>query len=47
MVDFVVNLFAEIADSFLNFWVDHVIDKFVKEKSKMEMEKESDVCRWI
>lgn len=30
MVDFIVNLFAEIADFFLNFWVDNVIDKFAK-----------------
>lgn len=30
MVDFIVNLFAEIADFFITFWVDNVIDKFVK-----------------
>lgn len=30
MADFIVNLFAEIADFFISFWVDHVIDKFVK-----------------
>lgn len=30
MVDFNVNLFAEIADFFITFWVDNVIDKFTK-----------------
>ncbi len=30
MVDFIVNLFAEIADFFITFWVDNVIDKFAK-----------------
>ena len=30
MIDFIVNLFAEIADFFINFWVDHVIDKCAK-----------------
>lgn len=30
MVDFIVNLFAEIADFFITFWVDNVFDKFVK-----------------
>lgn len=30
MVDFIVNLFAEIADFFITFWVDNVIDKFTK-----------------
>lgn len=28
MVDFILNVFAEIADFFINFWVDKVIDKF-------------------
>ena len=32
MVDFIVNLFAEVADFFVNFWVDNVIDKFAKRK---------------
>ncbi len=30
MVDFIVNLFAEIADFFITFWVDNVMDKFAK-----------------
>jgi len=30
MVDFIVNLFVEIADFFITFWVDNVIDKFTK-----------------
>lgn len=30
MVDFVVNLFAEIADFFINFWIDNIIDRFAK-----------------
>ena len=31
MVDFIVNLFAAIADFFfITFWVDNVIDKFAK-----------------
>ncbi len=32
MVDVIVNVFAEIADFFINFWVDNVIDKFTKRK---------------
>jgi hypothetical protein len=32
MVDFILNVFAEIADFFINFWVDKVIDKFAKKK---------------
>ena len=36
MVDFIVNLFAEIADFFITFWVDNVVDKFAKRnKSKL------------
>ena len=30
MVDFIVNLFAEIADFFISFWADNVIDRFTK-----------------
>ena len=30
MFDFVINLFAEIADFFFTFWADNVIDKFTK-----------------
>ncbi len=30
MVDFIVNVFAEIADFFINFWIDNVIDKSSK-----------------
>lgn len=30
MVDFIVNVFAEIADFFISFWADSVIDKFSK-----------------
>lgn len=32
MVDFILNLFAEIADFFIDFWVDKVISHFVKVK---------------
>ena len=32
MFDFVINLFAEIADFFFTFWADNVIDKFAKRK---------------
>lgn len=32
MLDFIINLLAEIADFFINFWVDNVIDKFAKRK---------------
>lgn len=32
MIDFMLNVFAEIADFFINFWVDKVIDKFAKRK---------------
>ena len=34
MVDFIVELFAEIADFFITFWGDNVIDKFTKRKKK-------------
>lgn len=34
MVDFIVNLFAEVADFFITFGVDNVIDKFAKRKKK-------------
>ena len=30
MVDFIVNLFAEIADFFITFLADNIINKFVK-----------------
>lgn len=32
MVDFILNIFAEIADFCINFWVDKVIDKFAKKR---------------
>lgn len=32
MVDFILNLFAEIADFFIDFWVGKVISRFVKVK---------------
>lgn len=32
MIDFIVNTFAEIADFFINFWIDKAIDKFAKRK---------------
>ena len=32
MVDFIVNLFAEIADFFITFLTDNIIDKLVKNK---------------
>ena len=31
MFDFIINLFAEIADFFFTFWADNVIDKFATE----------------
>ncbi|MCM1537965.1 MAG: hypothetical protein NC254_06175 [bacterium] len=34
MIDFVVDMFAEIAAFFLAFRVDKVVDKFTKKKSK-------------
>ena len=30
MMDFIVDLFAEIADFFISFWADYVIDRFTK-----------------
>ena len=30
MVDFIFNLFAEIADFFITFWIDNVVDKLAK-----------------
>ncbi len=30
MTDLIVDIFAEIADFFLTFWVDNVIDKIAK-----------------
>lgn len=36
MVDFILNVFAEITDFFINFWVDKMIDKLQKRnKSKI------------
>lgn len=32
MADFIVNMFAEIADFFFTFWVDNVIEMFTKRK---------------
>lgn len=32
MADFIADLFAEIADLFITFWADHIIDKFAKKK---------------
>ncbi len=32
MADFILNVFAEIADFFINFWADKIIDKFAKKK---------------
>ena len=32
MIDFIVNTFGEIADFFINFGVDKVIDKFTKKE---------------
>lgn len=32
MVDFILNVLAEIADFFINFGVDKIIDKFAKKK---------------
>lgn len=41
MADFIVNTFAEIADFFINWGVDKVIDKLVKNKSKIIRFKKS------
>mgnify|MGYP007106034114 CR=1 FL=1 len=30
MIDFIVNVFAEIADFFIDLWVDKIIIKFAK-----------------
>lgn len=38
MVDFIVNLFAEIADLFITFWVDNVVDKFAKRNKSLRKE---------
>ena len=32
MVDFILNVFAEVADFCIDFWVDKVINKFAKKK---------------
>ncbi len=32
MIDFIAELFVEIADLFITFWVDKVIAKFAKKK---------------
>ena len=32
MIDFILNVFAEITDFFINFWVDKMIDKLQKKK---------------
>lgn len=32
MIDFIVHLFAEIADFFLNIGLDKLFDKFTKKK---------------
>ena len=34
MVDFVLDVFAEIVDFFINFWSDKMIDKFTSKKKK-------------
>lgn len=31
-MDFILNVFAEITDFFIDFWVDKVINKFTKKK---------------
>ena len=30
LVDFILSVFVEIADFFITFWIDNVIDKFSK-----------------
>ncbi|MCI8865745.1 MAG: hypothetical protein HFG60_10795 [Lachnospiraceae bacterium] len=32
MIDFTVDIFAEIVDFFINFYTDKIIDKFAKKK---------------
>lgn len=34
MLDFIVNLFAEIADFFISFKVDSAVDRFAQRKVK-------------
>ncbi len=34
LTDFIVNLFAEIADFFINFWVDNVIESVCQKKTE-------------
>lgn len=32
MVDFIVNVFAELVDFFISLWLDKIIDKFTSKK---------------
>ena len=32
MVDFMINVLGEIADFFINLWLDKIIDKFASKK---------------
>lgn len=32
MINFMINIFAEIADFFVTFWADKVVDKFTKKR---------------
>lgn len=43
MFDFIINLFAEIADFFITFWADNVIDKFAKKISKPQFNKSEEL----
>ena len=37
MFDFIIDLFAEIADFFITFWADNVIDKFTKRNKQIQV----------
>lgn len=34
MVDFITDIFAEIADFFIDLWVDKIVIKFAKREAK-------------
>lgn len=34
MIDFIVNVFAEIADFFIDLWSEKIINKFASKKKK-------------
>ena len=44
MIDFIVDLFAEIADFLITFWADNVIDKFTK-RTKLLSVRQKDLLK--